>query len=280
MTSRTIALALLVAGSAACVGPRTPQARVPYSVRLLGAADGALRGASRDGRIVFTGSPGRDYAIEVTNDTPSNVGVSILIDGIDAKNGTPATSCEGLGGWIVVADSTGTIRGFAVAANRIATYRFAPRERSLAAMAVGGRRESIGTIEVCIFTLRPSTTTSGGPTGFEGVVRSDASPAQDVVAELRDDPTGQAIGLADDKLISRIFVTYVDEEGRLLGTAPPPAGVAHTAPVQPPPVADDREPPDDLGAPPKGVMPPKGVVKPPKPSKPPKLRYPGGKGEK
>ena len=156
MRSPAFSLALLVACSAACVGPRTPRARVPYSVRLLGAADGALRGASRDGRIVFTGSPGRDYAIEVTNDTPSNVGVSILIDGIDAKNGTPATSCDGLGGWIVAADSTGTIRGFAVAANRIATYRFAPRERSLAAIAVGARPESIGTMSGYAFRCFPA----------------------------------------------------------------------------------------------------------------------------
>ena len=263
---RSLAIALLVASSAACIGPRAPSRRVPYAVRLLGASDGALRGATRDGRSVFTGSPGRDYAIEVTNDTPSDVGLSIVIDGLDAKTGAPVRSCEGLGGWLVLADGTSIIRGFSVSATRIATYRFAPRDRSLAAITKGGRRESIGTIEVCFFSLRPTSRPVGehSPTTFGGIVESSPAPTP-IVAELRDDPARETAEVEDDKLLSHIIVSYEDEDGRPLGTAPPPAGIARIAPDEPA-VPNDPEP-FDGAAPPKTTKPPKGTTKPPKPPK-------------
>ena len=278
MSARSIAVALLVASSTACVGPRTPTAHGPYAVRLLGASDGALRGASRDGRIVFTATPGRDYAIEVTNDTPSDVGLTILVDGLDAKTGEPVRSCIGRGGWIVEADGTSVARGFSVSATRIATYRFAPRDRSLAAIAKGARRESIGTIEVCIFSLRPTSAPfeDHRPTTFDGVVERD-TPAPPIVAELHDDPNRGWARVEDDALLSRIVVSYEDEDGTPLGTAPPPAGIARVAP----PPAPTPEPRDDTTEPPKGAKPPKppkGVTK--RPTKGDKPRYPGGKGEK
>ena len=250
-----LTLALLVAGSASCIGPRAPKVRAPYAVRLLGAEDGALRGAVRDGRSVFAGRAGRDYAIEVTNDTPSDVGLSIVIDGLDARTGAPVRSCEGLGGWIVLADGTSVIRGFSVSDTRLATYRFAPHDRSLAAMTKGGRREAIGTIEVCFFSLRPSSRPADGerpPTTFGGIVESDVAPTP-VVAELRDDPARATTELVDDQLLTRIFVTYEDDEGHPLGTAPPPAGIARVVrdePPLPPMNIEETEPP-------KGSRPPK-----------------------
>jgi hypothetical protein len=252
---------LLAASSAACIGPRAPRTYVPYAVRLLGADDGALRGKISGDRSVFVGDRGRDYAIEVTNETRSDVGLSFVIDGLDATTGAPVTSCERLGGWIVPAEGTTVARGFAVSTTRTASYRFAPRERSLAAITRGGRREAIGTIEVCFFSLRPTTRTATErpPVPFGGIVESEAAPAP-VVAELRDHPASGSAELEDDKLLSRIVVAYEDENGTALGTAPPPAGIARVAvPVGPPP-HDDHE---NEAEPPKGTKP----QKPPKPSK-------------
>jgi hypothetical protein len=68
-TAKLLGVALVGAVLVGCTRARVPESTAPYGVRLLGAADGALRGAIRHGHRAFSGTAGRDYAIEVTNDT-------------------------------------------------------------------------------------------------------------------------------------------------------------------------------------------------------------------
>jgi hypothetical protein len=274
-------IAVLASSLAACVGARAPRASAPYEVRLLGAGDGALRGTLRRGQSVFTGSAGRDYAIEVSNDTASAVGISIVLDGLDAMTGEPAASCEPLGMWMLRADGRVRVQGFSVSETRVATYRFAPPAQALAAITNGGDPRTIGTIAVCFFSLKPSAPQDdprGGDTRaitFGGMIASDG-PGQDpgaVAGELRDEPAApHGPDAVADRLLSRIVVAYEDEDGAPLGTAPPPAGIARVAR----PRAEDR--PQDLApmeeppsTPPreetKPHKPPTGAPKPPKPSK-------------
>lgn len=285
MLPRAACALLLVASSAACIGPRAPNASLPYAVRLLGAADGALRGEIHGGRSVFSGSVGRDYAIEVTNNTPRNVGFTIVVDGFDAVTGAPTDSCHDLPMWTLGADSRSTARGFFVSDTQISTYRFAPPARALAAIAKGGRRSAIGTIEVCIFSLKPAApreTTEAGAFSFRGVVESDDPnpPSPPVVGELREEQvsSSKAREVEADQLVSRIVVGYVDEEGAPLGTAPPPAGIVRVVrPPRPEPEPTFDEP--ELGKPPKTTKPPKGP-KPPKTPKAPKAPKGTSKEEK
>jgi hypothetical protein len=232
-----VALSFALSSTSACIGLRVPLRWRPYGVRLLGADDGGLRIDERAGRRVFTGTAGRDYAIEVTNETKQSIAFSIVIDGLDAITGVPEPSCEALGSWSLPGDGRAIIRGFSVAKGRIATYRFAPPERSLAAIAKGGRRQAIGTIEVCIFSLRPrAPVTDDEQVTFRGVIESDeaaptapTSPAErpPVTGELRDEPViPRGADVAPDRLLERIVVAYEDEDGAPLGTAPPPAGIA------------------------------------------------------
>jgi hypothetical protein len=98
---------------------------------------------------------GRDYAVEVANETSSDVGVAILIDGLDARTGEPTASCEGHALWILSANGIGIMRGFSLSKAQIATYRFTTRAQSLAALVENARPERIGTVEVCFFSTRP-----------------------------------------------------------------------------------------------------------------------------
>jgi hypothetical protein len=285
-----VALSFALSSTSACIGPRVPLRWRPYGVRLLGADDGGLRIDERAGRRVFTGTAGRDYAIEVTNETKQSIAFSIVIDGLDAITGVPEPSCEALGSWSLPGDGRAIIRGFSVAKGRIATYRFAPPERSLAAISKGGRRETIGTVEVCIFSLRARTPVADDvPVTFRGVIESDetAPPAPTspverppVSGELRDEPVlPRGADVAPDRLLERIVVAYEDEDGAPLGTAPPPAGIARverreridSAPRGEPSVTtgEDATPPKDtkptkLPRPTKPPKAPKGSKEPPK----------------
>lgn len=90
------------------------------------------------------------------------------------------------GAIMVPAHARVVARGFWVAEARIAGYRFAPPGGSLAAIARGGRREAIGTIEACFFTVRArSAPVTEGYPGFGGIVESEPDDTS-VVAELRD----------------------------------------------------------------------------------------------
>jgi hypothetical protein len=283
-------VALLASSLAACVAPRAPRASAPYEVRLLGAADGALRGTIRRGQSVFTGSAGRDYAIELTNDTASEVGVSIVLDGLDAMTGEPTTSCERLGMWMLVADGRARVRGFSVSDTRIATYRFAPPAQALAAIAKGGDPKAIGTIAVCFFSLKPRAPEERLPgvetpaIAFEGMLASEG-PGQEpgaVAGELRDTPAApHGPEVVADRLLSRIVIAYEDEDGAPLGTAPPPAGIARVARPRAEERPQDLAPMDEPPSSPrrdetKPHQPPKGAPKPPKPApNPPKgPKYP------
>jgi hypothetical protein len=256
----------------ACTRARAPEASAPYSVRLLGAADGALRGAIRHGQPAFTGRAGRDYAIEVTNDTASEVGVSIILDGLDAMTGEPTESCARLGMWILRADGRTRVRGFSLSATRIATYRFAPPAQALAAIAKGGHPEAIGTIAVCFFSLKPAPPhEEEGSYGFRGTVESDAPAA--IAGELRDEPPsprGRAPDVVPDQLLSRIVITYEDEDGAPLGTAPPPAGIARVASPRREAAPPEPEPELEPHQPSKYPLPPKRQKRPIKGGKPDK----------
>jgi len=269
-----VCITLALGSSPACRGVRAPRVSTPRSVRLLGASDGALRGAIRHGQSVFTGRAGRDYAIEVTNDTSREVGFSIVLDGLDAMTGEPVDSpdsCERLGMWTLGADGRATVRGFSVSETRVATYRFAPPAQALAAIAKGGHPKAIGTIAVCFFSLKPRAPhEEEGSVAFRAVVESNA-PAG-VAGELRDEPAApRGPDVVPDKLLSRVVIAYEDEDGAPLGTAPPPAGIARVAP----PPREEPAPPsaptddDDMKAPPpregtKPHKPPKNAPKNPK----------------
>lgn len=132
-----------------------------------------------------------------------------------------------------------------------------------------------------MFSLRPrlAPLVDDRATTFEGIVESDA-PRTPVVAEVQDEPSRRWAMVEDDVLLSRIAVSYEDDNGTPLGTAPPPAGIARVAS----PPTPEPQPSDDSFEPPKGVKPakpPKGAIEPPKlgkgTTKPP---YPGGKGDK
>lgn len=56
--------------------------------------------------------------------------------------------------------------------------------------------------------------------------REESPDPAPIVGELRADSTVEGLGLEDDELLSRIVVTYEDEDGARLGTAPPPSGIA------------------------------------------------------
>src|SRR5262249_12157140 len=122
-----------------------------YIVRVDGATEQAARGGAR----VFTSEAGKEFAIEVMNDSSADVGVSIVIDGLDARTGTPVSSCEYLAGWSIPASGELVARGFEMGAHRIAAYRFAPREGALTTLVKDGHPESVGSIEVCFFSLKP-----------------------------------------------------------------------------------------------------------------------------
>lgn len=233
MTMLRIASALVALCAAACVGPRAPSASRPFAVRLLGASDSGLRSTSREGRRVFTGRAGSDYAVEVNNFTSSAIAISVVIDGLDARTGEPTLSCEGLGGWLMSPEGRSIIRGFAVSDTRIATYRFAPRAQALAAITRGARPEAIGTIEVCFFTPRPSKEPArepAAPAAFGGIVEKEPGPAEAaVVGELRDEGRRPMSDLEQGALVARVVVAYAGDDAPL-GTAPPPAGIARVAP--------------------------------------------------
>jgi hypothetical protein len=285
-----VALAMIVvAPSAACVGPRTPATLAPYTVRLLGASDGALRGTVRDGHSVFAGRAGSDYGVEVTNSTPADVGINVVIDGLDAKTGEPVATCEGGGGWILPSNGRAVIRGFPISETRIATYRFTPREQSLAARTKGARGEAIGTVEVCFFSTKPlARPATGARSTFTGIARDvDAPPSRDdreahevrkasITGELRDEELSPGADRELADLIKRIVVTYEGESGPL-GTAPPPPQPARVG--DNPRVAPGPSAPEEAIDDPKPGKPTK-TPKSPKPTKTPSKAPSPGKPEK
>lgn len=261
---RVAALGMFVVCTA-CVGPRTPSTIPPFTVRLLGASDDGLRGTMRSGHGVFSGSEGRDYAVEVTNHTAREVGVAILIDGLDARTGEPAASCEGHAIWILASNGIGITRGFTVSKTSIATYRFTKRDESLAALTKHARPERIGTVEVCIFSTRPIARASGNEASPDSATPDDAPTwsaregrAPLVTGALRAaEPSNGFASSTPADLVARIVVRYEGESGPL-GTAPPP----------PLPARPNRNAHDEPGEPP--PEPPKPEKRPrPKPTKTP-----------
>ncbi|MEA2747918.1 MAG: hypothetical protein QOI41_2061, partial [Myxococcales bacterium] len=189
--------------------------------------------------------------------------------------GEPTESCARLGMWMLRAGGSTRVRGFSLSETRIATYRFAHPAQALAAIAKGGHPNAIGTIDVCFFSLKPAPPDEEeGAYGFRAIIESDAAgQAPPVAGELRDEPvSAHGRDLAPDKLLSHVVITYEDEDGAPLGTAPPPAGIARVAlsrREEPPAREPDLAPMDDDTTP-KPHKPPKSPPKsPPKPERRP-----------
>ena len=127
--------------------------------------------------------------------------------------------------------------------------------------------EAIGTIAACFFSLKPAPAhEEEGSCGFRGTVESEGPPA--IAGELCDEPAsthGRAPDVVPDQLLSRIVITYEDEDGAPLGTAPPPAGIARVATPRREEVPPERDlqPMDDDDK----------VTKPRQPSKNPPKPY-------
>jgi hypothetical protein len=134
----------------------------------------------------------------------------------------------------------------------------------------------------CDVSLRPS---EEGAYGFRAIIESDAAgQAPPVAGELRDEPvSAHGPDLAPDKLLSHVVITYEDEDGAPLGTAPPPAGIARVAPSRrdEPPAREPELAPMDDDTTPKPHKPPKSPKSPPKsPPKPDKRPIKTGKPDK
>ena len=270
---KKLVVVMMLLSANGCREPQMPRAQAPFSIHMFGAGETQLRGEVRPSGIVFSGRPTRDYGIGFSNESQADIGVSVLVDGLDASNGEPAKSCEDRCNWMVSAGEGIVSRGFNVDDTHVASYRFATPEQALATFTKGARRDAIGTIEACVFTTKPSPPRSPDETPharseFRGTVEREPSAVPDsVVSEIVPDRATRASSTCD-RLLRRLVVRYEAEDGSPLGTAPPPAGIAKLAPPPPPrrvveSAADDSDVPVKTQ---KGVKPPK----PDKGRKPPK----------
>lgn len=170
------------------------------------------------------------------------------------RRGAPVSSCEQGAGWTTPTSGRLVADGFEIGSHQIAAYRFAPRENALAALLVEGHPESVGSIEVCFFSVKTreardagGETTSPAPPVLE---TKENQRAPTIIAAVREDKTLPEMRRTRDVLLSRVRLVTEDSAGQALGAAPPPPVARTIPPPSASPPATLSSPDDAMESPP------------------------------
>jgi hypothetical protein len=163
--ARVVAVAVLAAGALAVAGTAAVEAReyLPFSVtrvadgrlvdvRVLVAGEAAplyLRDGQWDRRYVQA-FRGRDYALEVTNNSPRRIGVLIAVDGLNVVNGERSALASHETMYVLGPFERTVIRGWRSSLAEVRRFVFVDEERSYAERT-GQANGDMGWIRVLAF---------------------------------------------------------------------------------------------------------------------------------
>lgn len=151
---RTLALASLLAATAAAFAPRTALAagaqQGPWSFELTDEWGRTLPTFESRGRTFVLGEPGQRYLVRVHNSTGRRAEVVVSVDGRDVVDGQRASWDRR--GYVVEPYGDVTIDGYRLSQADVAAFRFSSVSRSYAA-AKGDARD-VGVIGVAVFPER------------------------------------------------------------------------------------------------------------------------------
>ena len=163
---------------------RTPAVRSvsPCELTIEDAGGRSLATYHQRGRTFVLGEQGDRYVVRVQNRSAARVEAVITVDGRDAITG-------GVGdyhryrGYVIAPHDSVRVEGFRQSLEHVATFRFAPQERSYSARL--GTPENVGVIGVACFTERRPVRRSWQPVPRSPAARR-SPPPQSEPAEAKE----------------------------------------------------------------------------------------------
>ncbi|MFG0333367.1 MAG: hypothetical protein ACF8TS_08405 [Maioricimonas sp. JB049] len=103
-----------------------------------------------EGRAFVPLAEGNQYGVHVINNSPFDVGVELLIDGVNTLEFAENPTFRENGKWVIAAGTGGFIKGWFINNTRVDTFVVTPDQQGVAATL--GRPQQIGTITATFYT--------------------------------------------------------------------------------------------------------------------------------
>ncbi|HEY6460024.1 MAG TPA: hypothetical protein VIY73_07720 [Polyangiaceae bacterium] len=156
------------AGRPDAVVARSPPVVEAPHVDLVDDGQGTLPTFFHEGRRFVLGTVGDRYRIRVVNPTASRIEAVVSVDGLDAIDGSPASTTKR--GYVVPAFGVVTIDGWRTSLDTVAAFRFSSVRDSYAARQQ--RPANVGVVGVAFFRERPPIAWRPPPVGWRGTAPS------------------------------------------------------------------------------------------------------------